>query len=561
MIGRALFLLALWAPATAQAADAVDISMQVNAQQVAVDETFQLDVIVTVRGGGQVDTLNLPDVSDFSVERQSKSQQQQMSFGGGQRNVTATTTYTFLLTATSAGRHKIGAASAKVGTQVSTAPPIVIEVSRAPARKTPGKNAPYFLDVQLSKDHVVVGEQVTMTVDVYAERPVEVQKIDLPKLDGFWVEKFDTGRARLTERTVGNKRFYSYTLHKAALFALRDGRAEVGEVRATVQVTDGFWRRGKTYVLRSDPVPLEVDALPAKNKPLDFNAGNIGMWRLDAQVSPRRTHVGQAVTLTIRVRGRGNPARVELPELPTTLEGARLFPPTQTESKNVQNDTLFGEKVAEILVQPVRAGRLIVPPLEFHYYNPNAQTYEVDRTARIIVDVAEAPAGGTAGTTAAGPRVLTQNPRPVHTGLTPAGGQGPLYRRNDIWLGLFALTGLAVALHIWLRRRARPRRDKAERSRRQRFDAAYAQKDLREVRAVVLDALGAAYGGSVAALDEARLGPFLRDAGCADDLADRVVGFFQKVEAARYAPPSGTDRRALFEEGGALLTALDGGAP
>src|SRR4030095_6320189 len=80
--------------------------------------------------------------------------------------------------------------------------------------------------------------------------------------------------------------------------------------------------------LKSDPLVIEAVALPPpkEGQPAGFPSSNVGHYTLDVAVDRAAVAVGDAVTLTMTVRGTGNLRNVVMPALPT-LEGWKGYEP------------------------------------------------------------------------------------------------------------------------------------------------------------------------------------------------------------------------------------------
>jgi hypothetical protein len=119
------------------------------------------------------------------------------------------------------------------------------------------------------------------------------------------------------------------------------------------------------YVLLvSNPVRVNVNPLPAADKPADFN-GSIGTFTLSApQLATKRLEVGQAVRLTVAVRSSGPLDRLAPPEAPSDNDWQIIpdSPPDFSFTLIPQNDS----------VQQT-------PAIPFSYFDPKSGSY-VDAT-------------------------------------------------------------------------------------------------------------------------------------------------------------------------------------
>lgn len=571
------------APARTTQPTGVELSAEVNATKVRVGDVFQLDVVLTVRSDAQPDELVLPDLSDFKVVRSQRGpSSSSTTIVNGRMSVKQSAVYTYLLRADAPGKKRIGPARARVGRSVATSDPIVVEVVEKagadkadrssdldPAARFPeGEDLPpFFLDVRFDKDEVYTGEQALLSVQVYARDLVDIDVRDLetPKPPGFWVEVLESpSRVRPTQRTLRGQTYLVYPLLKVALFPLEAGEHTLDPIAVTIAVSrGGVWGRRQQYTLSSDPVALLALPLPKEGRPQGFVEGNVGRFQLSATVDKREVPLGQPVTLRVQASGEGNLGAVSLPDVASELEGARVFPPTFDERKAVHHGRLYGEKLAELLVQPKEAGTFEIPAFTLRYFDPGTKRYEVARTEPITLRVT--PSAVSSGQKGAR-QAIFKGARPVHRRLVAPQDPRPLHARPLYLGGLLASLVVGGALFAAGRRRQASsrsldgRRRKARRARRAAFERAREERDLTATEHVLVEAVAARFGDDVRALASDRLGPELEARGLQSSLARDLGAFFEAALTARYAPKSGVDRKSLFDDAERLLERIEEGA-
>jgi len=563
LVVTSTLLFALLATDARAAEPVVSVKTTVNADVVRAGDTFQIDVVVTVRTNAALDELALPDLSQFTVLRDARADRSSVKLVAGQRAVTQETTYTFLVSTSTPGTKQIGPAVARLGNLRARSEPITITVLKDEKRgKRPRKKGePYVLELTFDKESVYVGEQSTLSARVFATGPAELRPISMPKLPQFWVEGIDQGGGRPTERTVDGTHYYVYPLHTAALFPLAPGEHTVEPLDVSVTVGGGMWSRGKVFTVTSDPVTLRVKPLP-DGAPVDFSSGNVGRFSMKMRADPLRTSLGRPVTVEIVVSGTGNNGTVVVPALPDRIEGARVFPPTFDEAKSIVDGRVAMTKSVRALVQPTRAGRLTIPGTRFVFFDPETERYEVREATPITIVVDEADAE--AEREASGGRArIAKGARPIATHIDASSPFAP-YRSAAFFplVGALSLVGgLAALLGAWrVRRRASGAfaLSAARRRRRDDMHRARDERDLARARVLVEDALAARAGDDVRALSVDRLKETLAARGVDEAAAARATRFFLDVETVLYAPAAGVDRRALFDEALAILALLEG---
>jgi hypothetical protein len=327
---------------------------------------------------------------------------------------------------------------------------------------------------------------------------VRPRLIEPPEItgQGFTAQKLQES-GQNTETIAG--RPYEVVSYKTAIAAARAGKFEIGPVKAKAQVivprrpsaprsrprspfdlfdqddpfSDPFFANPFSQVgerrevqIKSEPVALEVKPLPP-NAPVSFS-GAIGNFTMATDAKPRTVQVGDPITVTTTISGRGNFDRVNAPVVEDE-RGWHKYPPS---SKFKQDDEvgISGTKTFEMVLSP-NEKKQGLPLLAFSYFDPVKAQYVTLHSEPIPINVeggaavaqnAGAPQTGApspAVTRAASPAPTATKPQDILYQLTerPRAGEsfGPIYTRNVFWaaqlIPLLALIGFAG----WKIRRAR----------------------------------------------------------------------------------------------------------
>jgi hypothetical protein len=137
-----------------------------------------------------------------------------------------------------------------------------------------------------------------------------------------------------------------------------------------------FFGRAARYeqlTLRSESYPINVLPLPATNV-LPFFAGALGSYTLQVDASPTSVAVGDPITVRIQISGQGPVEMLSLPAQPEWTNNFSTYPPTAT----VQlRDALglSGSKIFTNVLVPLNADIKVLPPFQFSFFDPQAQTY------------------------------------------------------------------------------------------------------------------------------------------------------------------------------------------
>src|SRR5262249_26014080 len=120
----------------------------------------------------------------------------------------------------------------------------------------------------------------------------------------------------------------------------------------------------------SDQLTIEVMPLPEQGKPNSFTGG-VGDFNLTAAVDKYDVRANEAVTLTLKVEGRGNLAAIGEPKAKWP-ENVELY-----DSKGVAKSSSggVGQKVFEFLLIPRAPGKVMLPALEMSFFDPAKGAY------------------------------------------------------------------------------------------------------------------------------------------------------------------------------------------
>ena len=231
----------------------------------------------------------------------------------------------------------------------------------------------------------------------------------LPSFSDFRIAEIATLPSQT--RQIRGKTFW-VEAHIRQLYPQKTGEIVIEPAELILPLRSG--RR----TLKTKPLQLTVQPLPAAEKPLHFS-GAIGEYQISAQVARSWIEAGKALTLSLRVSGRGNMETVTAPKIPP-IPGVLVNGPNPTE-----DSTPTSRSYAYVLI-PSQRGVLRIPAIEYSYFDPNRAVYATTQTLPIPVSV-----------------------RPNPNAMIEETDDSPWIR----WLILFVilLAALAVGGYLWYR--------------------------------------------------------------------------------------------------------------
>src|SRR5438876_1999470 len=508
LIGTVAAILA----ASSTFADSPSVTAVLSNSEVAVGETVELQIKVT----GPGDARPPEEISIDGLEIHATGQSRQFEIHNFATN--SSVTYNYPILPLRAGRFTIPPQTVRAGGKLLRTPELVLNVADAPgssaaARQSRGRQSQsvsagdlLFAELIVPKKVAYVGEIVPVQIRMGFDPRVRPRLIEPPEItgQGFTAQKLQ--QSGQTSETI-NGRPYDVVTYKTAIAAARAGKFEVGPVKAKAQVivprarsaprsrarspfdlfdlddpfSDPFFSNPFAQMgerrevdIKSEPVALEVKPLPPSAPP-SFS-GAIGNFVMTTDAKPKSVQVGDPITVTSAISGRGNFDRVNAPAIEDE-RGWHKYPPS---SKFKQDDEvgISGTKTFETVLSP-NEKKQTLPPLAFSYFDPVKEQYVTLHSEPIAIsvqggavaaNVAATQPGSSPPTTATRPEPAIQStakPQDILYQLTErprfTESFAPIYTRRVFWgaqlIPLLALIGFAV----WKIRRAKINNREAQR--------------------------------------------------------------------------------------------------
>jgi hypothetical protein len=473
--------------ARSESADSPSVTAVLTAAQVRVGETVHLQIRVVGMAGAK--PPQAIQAEGLEIKNTGEAQESHISFGADGMKSTTSVTYDYTVLPEKAGTFKIPGQTIRSGGTSFTTPELTLYVTgssaaQAAPNRGSGSNVNagklVFAELIVPKKTAYVGEVIPAVVRLgFATRLVS---LDGPQIagQGFTMQKLQ-GSDRPQMESINGKQFAVYTF-KTAIAAARPGKLDIGPVKATARLVvpsqsrssrsrspfdifnmddffsdpyfaDPFGRSEKQDApIESELVTLEVKPLPS-NPPANFS-GAIGNFSMTVDANPKSVQVGDPITVTSAISGRGNFDRVTAPALEDE-RGWHKYPPS---SKFKQDDEvgISGAKSFETVLSPNEKKQALSAFL-FSFFDPVKEQYVTLKSDAIPIRVEGGTAPAVAASTLPGsatPATVTApvaKPTPKSQEILyqlterPAHAQSftPLYARSNFWLAqIIPLLGL-----------------------------------------------------------------------------------------------------------------------
>lgn len=424
----AVAIVALAAPAFA-----VDVKTAVSAHQVALGDTFVVQLTAMGDGSGRTDVTgqSLPLPPGMTTSAPSISQNTQMSIANGQMTRSVGVVATWTVAANKLGSFVVGPPSITMGGERAQGNSIAIQVlpaGGAPSRRQqrnafdpfnfmdpfgtgspfpPGFNfkSPFdddqdqqapsypdelrmdkapdpiaFLRAAVTPDHVVVGQQVTLRVYAYGARGTfQPENTNEPKHADFLAFDLKPEENRFYAVPIGDARYYGIKLYEQPLFPLHAGTLRAGDMSM------GFAGRnyphpapGQTLRRESNWVDVVVTEPPLKDRPAGYRIGDVGEYKLEATVEPRDISAGESIGVVAKLSGIGNvPFKIQTPE----QTGVEWQEPALSEKLEAPHGVVQGRRTFTYVVKLNEAGDVDLGDVTLPYWDLKRQRYVTARAS------------------------------------------------------------------------------------------------------------------------------------------------------------------------------------
>jgi len=124
----------------------------------------------------------------------------------------------------------------------------------------------------------------------------------------------------------------------------------------------------------SPTVNITVKPLPDQGRPENFS-GMVGNYSFSADFDRTNLKVGEAMTLSINIKGDGLPGSITDPKLPD-FSDFRSVPPENDISKKITGNKVVTSKSIKVFLYPKKKGQFTIPEIKYSWFNPTKKKYE-----------------------------------------------------------------------------------------------------------------------------------------------------------------------------------------
>ncbi len=391
---------------------------------VAVGDQFIVQFVINAKGSN----FRGPDFENFRVlTGPNQSTSTNFSNINGRMTQSTSITYSYYLRALTEGNFTIAPAKITVDGKEYQTNELKITVdkkSAQPQQSTQPQNTDpnnpqetatldenaIFIKAVVDKTNPYLGEQVILTYKIYTKVPISnISSEKEPNLAGFWMKNLIEQGAQMSQsqEIIDGEEYVTAELRKFAIFPQKSGEITISpiELQCVAQVRNNTTRKRRSNsffdsffddpffsgyqniqkFLASNPIVLNVKPLPQEGKPTNYN-GAVGSYTLQSEIDNTSVKTNDAISIKYKISGQGNIELIDKlsPSFPTDFE---VYDPKITDDVRVTQRGVSGSRTFEYLIIPRNPGEFVIDAINYSFFNPLTQKYEIIKTKSFNIQV------------------------------------------------------------------------------------------------------------------------------------------------------------------------------
>jgi hypothetical protein len=380
--------MAVLCPAIAAASG---VTAVVDRNRVGYGETVNL----TVEVEGDDAEVDISVIKNFKVMSQGTSVSIQNINGNYSKKVR----YNYRLTPRGEGAFLIPPLTVQQGGKAFKTASIRIQV--ASAADVPDAGRDIFVDAGVSVASPYIGQQLVYTFRLFQAVEIANAGLQQPGFEGFSAHEIKRGRPY---RKIIDGREHQVTEVAYLLVPLKTGTLEIGPAVLTCDIfrprksrrrsssMDRFFdgplfgsTERQRIAMQTRPLTVTVRPLPPDTGGEVFS-GLVGTFTLDGEVAGQDMVVGDSMTVTITIAGKGNLMDAGMPEI-TLPDGFKVYPDAPIDNIQLGPDGYSGEREFKLALVAVKPGEFTLPPVRLRYFDTDEGIYRTVSTPGFALQV------------------------------------------------------------------------------------------------------------------------------------------------------------------------------
>ena len=229
--------------------------------------------------------------------------------------------------------------------------------------------------IQKSKRKIYEGEPLILESKIFSKVNVTNIIQYVPFSIKGTVESFDiekTDNVSLNRETYKGNTYLTFSYGKQLVFPATSGKYIIKPFSMVLRYNNGGFF-DNDFQLESNATYVDVLPLPS-GTPKDFNGG-VGKFSMSTSISKVNAKVGDILTLTIKVAGKGNMHAISKPKLNLPANLSIYGDPEIKEDIDYTEDGVEGDKTYKFFLKVISGGKIEMNPISISYFDPTLKKY------------------------------------------------------------------------------------------------------------------------------------------------------------------------------------------
>lgn len=384
--------------------DALSVTASVNKTTIELNDRLEYTIRTKSENKIEVSEPQAPKLELFSFVNMTSSSRSSSSIINFKVQKEYERSFTYIYVPLKQGSISIPAQSIKVDNKVYNTQAIDVDVVKASGSSSKRSIPPQgFTDIfdegfpwashrntgntmllaLPQRQPVYKGEPVIVSYYLYTDQMVRSFNLDDERdFPGYGKSIYEQPNSLDYESvTHQGKRFQRALIKKLVLLPNQIGELRAPELQGSARIYEFGYMN---YPLRSNDAWLEVKPLPTAEVPKGYT-GAVGRFSVSEDISSKEISLGEAVTFSLRIAGKGNFNQFGNPQFPQSE--AQTSSPLAIDKLNAG---IEGSRVLYYTIIPSEKGVYNLPSVSFSWFDPQSGAYNVYRSKSQAIKVKSA---------------------------------------------------------------------------------------------------------------------------------------------------------------------------
>jgi len=241
--------------------------------------------------------------------------------------------------------------------------------------------------IEKSKRKVYEGEPLILEAKIFSKinvtNIIQYQPFTIKgTVETFDIEKTDN--VSINRENYKGNNFLTFSYGKQLVFPATSGKYIIKPFAMVLRYNNGgFFDRDLQF--ESNATYVDVLPLP-KGAPKDFTGG-VGKFSMATSLSKSTAKVGEILTYTLKVSGKGNMHAISKPKIDLPANLTLYGDPEIKEELDYTDEGVEGDKTYKFFVKVVSGGKVVMNPFSLSYFDPTLKKYVTLKEKAISLDL------------------------------------------------------------------------------------------------------------------------------------------------------------------------------